>query len=48
MARLYIDGNFTVHIHKYLVKAFNKTIDWKSFQEYIKDKISKEKSLGIV
>lgn len=41
-ARLYIDGNFTVHIHKYLVKAFNKTIDWKSFQEYIKDKISKE------
>ena len=41
-ARLYIDGNFTVHIHKYLIKAFNKTIDWKAFQEYIKEKISKE------
>lgn len=41
-ARLYIDGNFTVHIHKYLLKAFNKSIDWKAFQEYVKDKISKE------
>ena len=41
-ARLYIDGNFTVHIHKYLLKAFNKTIDWKAFQEYVKEKISKE------
>jgi hypothetical protein len=41
-ARLYIDGNFTVHIHKYLLKVFNKTIDWKSFQEYVKEKISKE------
>ena len=41
-ARLYIDGNFTVHIHKYLLKTFNKTIEWKSFQEYVKDKISKE------
>ena len=43
-ARLYIDGNFTVHIHKYLLKKFNKTIDWKAFQEYVKERISKEEN----
>lgn len=41
-ANLYIDGNFTVHIHKYLAKEFEKTIDWNKLLEYIKDKISKE------
>lgn len=41
-ARLYIDGNFTVHIHKYLLKSYSKSIDWKAFQEYVKEKISKE------
>lgn len=41
-ANLYIDGNFTVHIHKYLAKEFKKTIDWNKLLEYIKDKISKE------
>lgn len=41
-ANLYIDGNFTVHIHKYLVKRFGKTIDWNNFLEYVRDKIAKE------
>jgi len=41
-ASLYIDGNFTVHIHKYLAKNFGKTINWEAFQDYIKAKISKE------
>ncbi len=41
-ANLYIDGNFTVHIHKYLAKRFGKTIDWNNFLEYVKDKIAKE------
>ena len=43
-ANLYIDGNFTVHIHKYLTKVYGKTIDWKSFLEYVKDRISKEEN----
>ncbi len=43
-AKLYIDGNFTVHIYKYLLKRCGKAIDWKSFQEYVKDKISKEEN----
>lgn len=41
-ANLYIDGNFTVHIHKYLARKFGKTIDWNNFLEYVKDKIAKE------
>ena len=41
-ANLYIDGNFTVHIHKYLAKKFGKTIDWDRLIEFIKDRISKE------
>lgn len=43
-ANLYIDGNFTVHIHKYLTKNYGKTIDWKSFLDYVKDRISKEEN----
>lgn len=43
-ANLYIDGNFTVHIHKYLTKIYGKTIDWKSFLDYVKDRISKEEN----
>ena len=43
-ANLYIDGNFTVHIHKYLTKVYGKTIDWKSFLDYVKDRISKEEN----
>ena len=41
-ANVYIDGNFTFHIHKYLAKTFGKTIDWKAFLEYVKDRICKE------
>ncbi|MBO4858901.1 MAG: NYN domain-containing protein [Treponema sp.] len=41
-ARLYIDGNFTFHIHSYLVKNHHKTIDWKSFQEHVKSTISEK------
>ena len=41
-AHLYIDGNFTVHIHKYLVKNYNKTINWDKFIEFVKDRIAKE------
>ncbi|MCR4899554.1 MAG: NYN domain-containing protein [Treponema sp.] len=41
-ANVYIDGNFTFHIHKYLTEAFGKTIDWKAFLEYVKDRICKE------
>ncbi|MCH5295923.1 MAG: NYN domain-containing protein [Treponema sp.] len=44
-ANLYIDGNFTVHIHKYLAKKFGKTIDWSCLLEYVKDKIAKEESV---
>ena len=41
-ARLYIDGNFTFHIHNYLVKNHHKTINWKSFQEHVKNTISEK------
>ena len=41
-ANLYIDGNFTFHIHKYLTKKFGKTIDWDSFQTHVQDEISKK------
>ncbi|MBQ9207741.1 MAG: NYN domain-containing protein [Treponema sp.] len=41
-ASLYIDGNFTVHIHKYLAKNFSKTIEWNSFTDFVKERIAKE------
>ena len=34
--KLMIDGNFTFHIHKYLISKFNKHIDWKAFITFIK------------
>lgn len=41
-AHVYIDGNFTVHIHKYLAKTQKKTINWPRLIEYIKERITKE------
>ena len=39
IANVYIDGNFTFHIHSYLVKKYKKIINWEMLLNFIKDKI---------